>query len=247
MDWRTQWRQLQRYFIELLKRSVPNRCIACHQSVDSGGSGICSVCLQAGLYQTPVCLGCGASMTELIRYCGQCQLSMPIKIIAPCSYHQGLGRWIAAIKYQRQFAVLEALTNALHQKIIQLANEDLLSMPQAIIPVPLHPKRQRKRGFNQAWLVAKPLSQQLGLPLLDTHLLRVQATKEQAGLDGKQRRQNLHGAFTLTQPLNVQRVAIVDDVVTTGTTVAEIAKLLARQGISSQVWCLARAEAPELL
>ncbi|WP_243637398.1 ComF family protein [Parashewanella curva] len=247
MDWRTQWQRIQQQCGQLIKRSVPNRCIACHQSVDGDGHGICSVCLQAGLYSTPVCLGCGGSMTETMAYCGQCQLLMPLKVIAPCSYHQGLGRWIAAIKYQRQCAVLEALTQALYQRIVLLAQQEMISMPQAIIPVPLHPKRQRQRGFNQAWLVAKPLSERLKLPLLDEHLIRTQATQPQAGLDGKQRRQNLHQAFSLVKAIDVQRVAIVDDVVTTGTTVTEITQLLTKQGISSQVWCLARAEAPDLL
>lgn len=227
--------------------SLPNRCLLCHQSITAPATGICAVCLQASLYHDPICLGCGKSMLLEQDYCGECQRRSPRKIIAPCSYHQGLGPWVGAIKYQGQLAALPILCHALVARIKHLERQGLLSLPQAIVPVPLHPTRLRQRGFNQAWLIAKELSQLLQLPLVTQGLTRQQDTRPQAGLSGAQRRRNLHHAFQLTEDFAYQRIALVDDVVTTGTTVTEIARLFEARYVQVQVWCLARAEAPGLL
>ncbi|MCL1056538.1 ComF family protein [Shewanella gelidimarina] len=225
---------------------LPNRCLMCHQQITSTQSGICRVCLNACLYQTPVCLGCGREMQLQVSYCGECQRHNRLKVVAPCGYHDGLGHWVGQIKYQAQFAVIEVMVDALIRRLHHLIELGFVQMPQVIIAVPLHSKRLRQRGFNQAWLVAQSLSQKLELPLLDDVLIRQTNTAPQAGLSGKMRRQNLLDAFTLVADINWQRIAIVDDVVTTGTTVSEIARLFNKQYIETQVWCLARAEAPGL-
>lgn len=230
-----------------LTASLPNRCLLCHQAVQLPQRGICVVCLHACLYRGPICLGCGKSMLIEMDYCGTCQMRQPRKVIAPCSYHQGLGPWVAAIKYQGQLAALPALTMALAARINTLIEREYIALPQAIMPVPLHPKRLRQRGFNQAWLIANALSELLQLPLVDQGLIRQQDTRPQAGLSGAQRRKNLHDAFVLADDFAYQRIALVDDVVTTGTTVDEIARLFEARYVHVQVWCLARAEAPGLL
>lgn len=239
------------YGLKLLLRLLPNRCIACRQSSLNDEQGICAVCLQSGIYQQPVCLGCGINVAEpgecnFLPYCGGCQKLEPIKIIAPCSYHDGLGTWIAAMKYQKQFAVLKALSAELAKKVLELQQQPWSQLPQAIVPVPLHPNRLKQRNYNQAWLIASQLSQLLDLPLIDDALIRIKDTQAQAGLDGKQRRKNINEAFNLNDGFAYQRIALVDDVVTTGTTVNEIAQCFQRQNIDVQVWCLARAEAPDI-
>ncbi|GGN79483.1 hypothetical protein GCM10009193_23470 [Shewanella aestuarii] len=163
---------------------------------------------------------------------------------------------VSAIKYHRQMAALNVLSQQLAYRIQQLVNYGLIDLPQVIIPVPLHANRLGQRGFNQAWLIAKQLSELLDIPMDDQFIFRCQDTSPQAGLDGKQRRDNCHQAFALKaqqQYFNAkgsiaryQHVALVDDVVTTGTTINEIALLLKQHQIASQAWCLARAEAPEL-
>nr|WP_283106516.1 ComF family protein [Shewanella submarina] len=231
----------------MLGASLPNRCLLCHQGVARGQTGLCSACLGASLYQQPVCLGCGRGMTLQLKYCGSCQQSRPLPVVAPASYHQGLGPVISGIKYQGQMAALESLCQALVERFEELEALGLVSRPQALLPVPLHPGRLRERGFNQAWMIANRLSVILGIPLVDDCLVRTQHTLAQAGLDGKARRQNLKQAFELQQALPYPRVAIIDDVVTTGTTVSEIAAQIRVQAPDMQVWCLARAEAPGLL
>jgi ComF family protein len=186
-------------------------------------------------------------MSIEMDYCGQCQQRQPRKVVAPCSYHQGLGTWIGAIKYHGQLAALPVLCRALAARIVQLERQGFLTFPQVIVPVPLHPKRLQQRGFNQAWLIAHELSQLLQLPLISEGLTRRENTRPQAGLSGAQRRRNLFDAFELVDDFDYQRIALVDDVVTTGTTVAEIARLFEARYVHVQVWCLARAEAPGLL
>ncbi|MGZ9899734.1 ComF family protein [Shewanella gaetbuli] len=245
--------------------SLPNRCMLCQQRIEQGGylallsetrlTGVCQYCLASGLYHTEVCLGCGRALLFLQPYCGTCLTTLPIKVVAPCSYHHGLGKLVSAIKYQHQMAAVSALTQQLALRIQQLVKHGLITYPQVIIPVPLHPNRLQQRGFNQAWLIAKELSRILSLPMDDTLVIRRIDTVPQAGLDGSKRRKNCQGAFELLSDLKsavsaksprYSHVAIVDDVVTSGTTVNEIAHLLRQQSIASQVWCLARAEAPKL-
>ncbi|WOT05412.1 ComF family protein [Shewanella youngdeokensis] len=225
---------------------LPNRCLMCQQRILSRRQGICDVCLDASLYKAPICLGCGRQMSLSVAYCGQCLASNTLKVVAPCSYHDGAGHWVGQIKYQAQFAVIEVMVEALICRLYDLIAQGFIQMPQAIIAVPLHPKRLQQRGFNQAWLIARSVANKLQLPLLDNVLIRQVDTAPQAGLSGERRRKNMLGAFALTEKINWQRVAIVDDVVTTGTTVSEITRLLSQQYIDTQVWCLARAEAPGL-
>lgn len=174
-------------------------------------------------------------------------VNRPLLVIAPASYHQGIGEHVGAIKYQAQLAGLDRLTWALVQRVLELESLTIIDRPQALIVVPLHPNRMRQRGFNQAWLIADSISRQLDIPVVDDAVVRLIDTRPQAGLTGKQRRRNLANAFELRDDFAYQRVAIVDDVVTTGTTAKSIAELFEARYIHVQVWCLARAEAPGLL
>ncbi|MEH6463394.1 MAG: ComF family protein [Shewanella psychromarinicola] len=241
----------------ILLASLPNRCLLCQQRIEQTGyqqlfpnqvlTGVCQECLAVSLYQHEVCLGCGREIAVLQAYCGKCLQHTPNWVVAPCSYHQGLGPLIAAIKYQQQCAPLNAITQQLACRIELLIKHGIIRRPQVLIPVPLHTNRLRQRGFNQAWLIAKELSLLTNIPVDDSCLIRVVDTSPQTGLAGKQRRKNCHGAFRLLDGMTYQRVALIDDVVTTGTTVDEIARLFSTQFVHVQTWCLARAEAPGLL
>lgn len=247
LNQRKRWQDAFNHTKQRLGASLPNRCLMCHQSVTLPDTGFCPTCISSGLYKEPVCLGCGRGLTELSRYCGACLSRGPMMIVAPCSYHQGLGQWVGAIKYRAQFAALPALTKALVGRVQALEFAGLLRLPQVLLPVPLHDNRLKERGFNQAWVIAQMLSKQLDIPLSTAGLNRVLDTQSQAGLTGKQRRSNLANAFELAESFPYQRIALIDDVVTTGTTVKEIASLFEKRHVDVQVWCLARAEAPGLL
>jgi ComF family protein len=112
-----------------------------------------------------------------------------------------------------------------------------------LLPVPLHPSRLRERGFNQAYEMSLPFAHALGLPLLEGVAVRPIATPPQSALDAGQRLQNLRGAFKLRRPVNGMRIAVFDDVLTTGATLAELARVLREAG-ATQVTGLSVARVP---
>jgi ComF family protein len=114
------------------------------------------------------------------------------------------------------------------------------STPKALIPIPLHATRLRQRGFNQALELARYWGRRQGIPVLPQALIRTRATETQSSLPAEARRTNVAGAFQASGILPAH-VALVDDVVTTGSTTAEAAKALLQAGASRvDVWCLAR-------
>jgi ComF family protein len=115
--------------------------------------------------------------------------------------------------------------------------------PDVLVPVPLHRSRLRQRGYDQALELARPLARSLGLPVQADGLRRVRATGAQSELDARHRRDNLRGAFACDRRRDPPRhVALFDDVMTTGTTVAETARVLLAAGVERvDVWVVARA------
>jgi ComF family protein len=115
-----------------------------------------------------------------------------------------------------------------------------------VIPVPLHPSRQRERGFNQAGLLASVLAERAGLPLNDVQLSRTRATPPQVGLGAEERKANVQDAFTWRgSGLEGLRILLIDDVCTTGATLEACAVALAAGGAKS-VWALTLARPREL-
>jgi ComF family protein len=108
----------------------------------------------------------------------------------------------------------------------------LIAPLHAVVPVPLHPRRRRERGFDQAELLARPLAQAVGIPLRSGLLVRTRHTPPQIRRTPHERRENVRGAFALGYPLPVPqaRLLLVDDVYTTGATLGECARTLRRGG-----------------
>ncbi|HEX7342007.1 MAG TPA: ComF family protein, partial [Rhodanobacteraceae bacterium] len=115
-----------------------------------------------------------------------------------------------------------------------------------IVPVPLHRARLRQRGYDQAQQLARQIARRLRLPLRDDCLQRTRATSAQSTLDAVARRRNVRGAFRLRDGVALPaHVALFDDVLTTGATLAECARVLRRAGVARvDVWALARVAAP---
>ena len=117
--------------------------------------------------------------------------------------------------------------------------------PEMLVPVPLHPHRLRTRGYNQALELARPVARRLALPLQVRAARRQRDTAAQSGLGAVARRRNVRGAFAVDAAVAGRRVALVDDVVTTGHTVRELARAVVAAGAERvEVWCLARAPRP---
>ena len=132
-------------------------------------------------------------------------------------------------------------------QFLQHRFDEGLSRPDYLVPVPLANRRFRQRGYNQAAMLADWLGKELQLPVDERHVLRTRETPNQQGLDAKARKRNLRGAFALvdTDWLRGKHLALVDDVLTTGSTADVIARLLTSAGASRvDVYCLARTPKP---
>lgn len=214
---------------------LPCRCRLC-LAPDPDERGICAGCLTE-LPRTPIaCPRCGRPLARPHALCGECQRHPPAfdRCVALFRYAAPLDALVLQLKFgqavhlARTFAVLFAE---------RLRDEP---RPDAVLPVPLHPARQRERGFNQAIEIARPLARQLGCALdLDT-CVRVRATSPQTRLSAGARHRNLRGAFQLTRRPG-RHIALIDDVMTTGSTLNELAKALRRGGAEQiDVWVCAR-------
>jgi ComF family protein len=170
--------------------------------------------------------------------CGQCLRQPPPQARAHAAFVYGypLDRLLPRAKFHGDLASLRLLA-ALMASTLGDAEP-----AQAIVPVPLHPRRLRERGYDQALELARPLARRLDLPLRDDLLRRVRATVAQSRLDAARRQRNLRGAFAVQKSGQLPaHIALVDDVMTTGATVHAAAKALLRAGVARvDVWVCAR-------
>jgi ComF family protein len=171
--------------------------------------------------------------------CGLCQQRPPAfdRCIAPFLYAPPMDQLISSLKYERRLACARLLGELLadHLQAVKAPR------PDAIAPVPLNAERVRERGFNQALEIGRVVGRQLEIPLLPRHIHRVRNTASQAGLDRAERRKNVQRAFEIRRPTGDRHVAILDDVVTTGSTAGEIAGILKAAGVAEvSVWAVAR-------
>lgn len=174
--------------------------------------------------------------------CGQCQQNPPFfdHTIAAFKYEGSVAYMIQNFKFHEHLATGKFLSEQLWEKLCDYYQDK--PWPELILTVPLHHTRLRQRGFNQALELAKPLAKKLKLKLPLKLLIKNRTTKSQAESDFHMRHKNIRDAFALTQTLHAQHIAIVDDVMTTGATVNEIAKVLKTAGAKTiDIWCIARA------
>ena len=232
-------------FLDLL---FPPRCHICDiQMAVQRQSCICADCFtQLDYIQSPLCIRCG-SQFEIFsgakdRYCSDCLQDMPSFDTARSllRYRSPLPGLLHRLKYRADSSVIGAIEAILayNAKIWEQQKCEL------IIPVPLHAKRLRQRGFNQSQLLARLAFSGFQEKIAINLLLRAKNTTSQTGLSGLERRRNLKDAFfvTSTNMVKGRSVWLVDDVFTTGTTVSECSKILKKNGASEvHVWTLARA------
>jgi ComF family protein len=163
--------------------------------------------------------------------------------VAAFAYAEPVSSLVAGFKYRAALQHGRVLGDLLLEQLRDIYSGQAL--PQLVIPVPLHPTRLRERGFNQALVLARHLGSGLGLPVAPEALRRVLHTPAQQGLSAKARKRNLRGAFRVELDLRpYTSIALVDDVVTTMSTMRELARVIrkAHPGEAElHVWCLARA------
>jgi ComF family protein len=218
----------------------PPTCILCG-SRGQAGRDLCSPCLEQLPINACCCPRCANPLAaaDADRLCGRCIAHPPAfdKVHAPFLYQEGMRHLITGLKFGSRHAHARLLGQLLAEQI----SRDV-KMPDCLMPVPLHRTRYRQRGFNQAIEIARLIASETGIPLDLTSCRRRRDTPHQAGLTSKQRRRNIKNAFELARPLPYRHVAILDDVMTTGSTAHEIALLLKRHGVERvDVWVCARA------
>ena len=204
---------------------LPNLCDDCHQDLPGLGSG-CRYCARV-LPQPGICPHCLKQQPAFNTTVGAHRYDGAIRYL------------VTRAKFHTDLAALRTLGELLARKLLRTT----LQQPDALVPVPLHPARLRERGYNQATEVARLLSKRLSVPLLNNRCYRVRMTVPQSELRGiKRRRRNVRDAFALRAGIPVAgSVAIVDDVMTTGMTVNEVARCLKRNGCEHvQVWIVSR-------
>ena len=205
---------------------------------------LCTQCHDVLPHNSSACSQCalpldGASDKAL---CGQCLNSTHSfdKTFSLFQYSNPIDHIIQALKFNGKLRFANLLGNLLADALSSRPPE---SLPEVIIPVPLHPSRQRERGFNQAVEIARPVSRALNIPLDYHGCIRSRPTIAQSTLSAKKRHSNIRGAFAVKRKINIKNVAILDDVITTGQTVNELAHTLKQHGIQNiEVWSIARAE-----
>jgi len=232
-------RRLQRGIIRILEYLLaPGVCLGC--GCDPGDHhSLCASCRELIKRVPNPCQYCGQPNPLAGLICPACRLNPPRwqKIIAPLQY-RGLTRdYLLQLKYSEALYLAKSLCQQAIDPFCQN-----WPRPEVLLPVPLHRERLLERGYNQAGEIAQVLSAELDIPVDRRALTRQRNTPVQSGLSARQRVDNVHQAFAYSPRRDYRHVAIVDDIVTTGSTVTEITGLLHREGVEFvEVWALARA------
>ncbi|EKD58508.1 MAG: amidophosphoribosyltransferase family protein [uncultured bacterium] len=236
---------MQNFFKSILDTLFPIRCIDCKKE----GAWLCEKCLsKIPILSEHVCGVCEKQTTPHGMTCLNCKKKNPLDGLVPAvSYkHPSVCKAVHLFKYR----FLPDLSVVLGSLITKCIRETELPIPDMIIPIPLHPRRMRWRGFNQSALLAQQVSENLltlsEIPLVENVLIRKRYTSSQMEIkDYHNRQKNLIGAFSLSDKSIVENkiIFLIDDVATTGSTVFECAKVLKAAG-ARQVYCavIARQE-----
>lgn len=216
---------------------LPSICAICNQ-YHRDQLAVCTACHELLEPVGPACRHCALPLPDSnFLVCGHCSKKKPYfdQAIAAYRFEEPLRTLLHEFKYHEGLYLCSFLASLILHSLPQDAEK-----PQCLLPVPMHPSRLRQRGFNQAAELTKQLGHALDLPYDLSRCKKIINTAPQAGLCAAQRRRNLRHAFQV-KPLLYQHITLVDDLLTTGSTVNELARVLKQQGVSRvDVWCCAR-------
>ena len=202
---------------------LPGSCLLC--GVDCQAALFCSACLaDLPAHDGPQCLQC-AEPNSHGNVCSDCRKNSPHydQVIAHFRYEFPVDRIIHALKYGHQLAIARWLGEA-------LLTHPAIDGHDCIIAMPLHPERIRERGFNQSIEIARTISRTTKQPLLLDILKRSRPTVPQTRLSPKERQSNVRGAFECSEDLTGRSILLIDDVMTTGASLGECARILKLHG-----------------
>lgn len=236
------------YFLELkddiLDFVYPQHCVICKKYLKREERDVCEVCWNSLVtLPAPFCPYCRSLYEPGDTECSFCQSVGKTIEDHKVFMVRSLGRFddyyeelIHRFKYGKKIPLGKRLAQRLGETINGDPNfleSDLKTQNSCfLIPVPLHKSRYRERGFNQSEIIAEEISNVTGLSVLKNALKRQKNTKDQTNLSPEQREENVRGAFVVTQPemINGKKIILVDDVITTGATLSECARMLKQAG-----------------
>lgn len=224
--------------IELL---FPRRCPICDKPVKKLGDLICAECYQKICYvKTPCCLKCGKGLKdEGVEFCTDCEKN-----------HHFFDRGLALYEYsfmkesiyRFKYDGRKEYAKFYGKEIAKKLGKDILAFrADAIVPVPLHRNRLKKRGYYQAALLAREVGSALKIPVEETLVERQKETLPQKEICGKERQNNLKNAFKIVQnDVKLKTIIIIDDIYTTGSTMDAMSKCLRNAGVE-KIYCISLA------
>jgi ComF family protein len=216
---------------------LPSMCLSCQMPLSH--RGCCLDCYQRLPWLGSCCPRCAQPM-DASDLCGRCLISPPAfrRAVIPFVYDFPISHWLAAFKFHEQLDYGVFLADCLWQRL--QPTYEASDWPQALIAVPLHRQRLQRRGYNQALLIAARLAHLSGIALARRAVIKTRATVPQTTLSKSLRLKSVRRVFTVVKPV-ASHVAIIDDILTTGATVQELARTLLRSGVRQvDVWCVAR-------
>ena len=230
---------IRKYFLNIgakIKHFAPAQpCVLCGSMSHEGlWCGACDTALP--YLDAPHCPVC-ALPAPTGEVCGHCLKEPPLftRTTAVFSYSFPLDKLVQAMKYGEQLALAYAFAEKLALRI------DKSNLPDCIIPMPLHPAKLRERGFNQSLLLAATAARKLDIELLANICQRVRDTPPQSALPWKERKKNVRNAFRCDRDMDGKRVALVDDVMTTGASLNALAEAVQKRGAAEiSAWVVAR-------
>lgn len=218
---------------------LASKCLFCDLSGNYEITNICPTCLDTLRRLPHCCKTCALPIPESVDICGQCQKRPPAldRVYAACPYESGLDALIRRLKDSGDFSSLNIFSALIEERLRHSDNQ----LPDLLIPIPIHPLRRLWRGFNQTDLIAKKLGKSLDLEVAGGTLGRRMNT-DQRNLNLASRFRNTHRAFYLKDnSVEGMRVALLDDVMTTGATLNSAARTIKAGGaLRVDAWVLAR-------
>lgn len=221
-------------------RFPSHACPLCEQMFI--GNTLCEACLKLLPNANTFCQTCGISLTQT-GICGKCLSKSPdYQCTLPCFWYKDpIQTLIQEYKFNQKLSLTPILGTLMSEKI-QLYYKNI-EYPQYIIPMPIHPKRLRERGYHQVHELAKILSKKLTIPINLKACQRIHHSPPQPLVPFKSRKDNVRHVFK-AQKIPYQRVAVLDDVITTGATISSLCRVLKKENpaLLIDVWCLARTK-----
>ncbi len=220
------------------KFAFPVDCILCLQRSQTGKI-ICHVCAATLPWLGPACQRCALPLLEQKMFCGKCLMQAPPFSTIQSLFHYAwpINGFITKLKYQGHLHFAKLLSQYMAEYLTPRFQVD------CILPMPLHPSRQRQRGFNQTIEMAKPIAKSLYLPLIKNACSRAHSNHAQSSLSAAGRAENVRASdFIIAPTFQAQHVLVIEDVVTTGATISAFARALQLRGVETiEVWSCARA------